>query len=136
MGVEGLLHTRYEAPAGSCGDRCTLICLFLFIPFVPLRPLQVSEGKIFALNSRVVFSPTVFQHAGTSHPELLPSPFLPLTPSFPPASASLLQQLSLCKANGKVTRENGKRVASPGWKVDACNCSHSRNGAKDHHYSV
>lgn len=67
-------------------------------------------------------------------PGFLPSSFLPLTPSFPsastsskvdwgaPVSASLLQQLSLCKARGKVTREDRKRAAFTGLKVVACCC--------------
>lgn len=136
-GWGGLLHTRYEAHRATCGPLLggTLICLFLFIPFVPLRPaLQVLEGKIFTLNSRKVFLPDCVRTCRDVPPGFLPSSFLPLTPSFPsastsskadggaPVSASLLQQLSLCKARGKVTREDRKRAAFTGLKVVACCC--------------
>lgn len=118
----GMRHTGGGLQAPT--EMYALICPFFFIPLVPIWPvLQVLEGKIFALNSRKVFSPDCVQTCWDIPPWFLPSPFLLVTPSFTfnlSLSQSWVRHVCLCIPAPKIIPLQSRRKSYTGRQEARC----------------
>lgn len=133
-GGGGLLHTRCEAPSATCGLLLRRSHFNLPVSFYSICSSPTCAPGVGGKDLHFELQKSLFPDCVQTCRDVPPSPFPPLTPSCPvaspsskaewgaPVSAPQLQQWSLCKARGKVTREDRKRVAFTGLKVVTCCC--------------